>query len=149
MSDKDTKEVCKIININEDACEFYKSAQEKTDNPDMKKIFKNFENLHNEVIVNLQDYVRENGDDPEAENTFTGQVSEMWGRMKATLSNDVDESLIASLEEAEDRCIHSIDEAIQDGNVSPSARAALKREQGNLHKSHDYMKIMKDNAQAV
>ena len=149
MSNKDTKEVCKIININEDACDFYETAQEATKNPDMKKIFQNFENLHKGVIINLQNYVRQQGSDPEAENTMAGQMQEMWGKMKASLSNDVDESLIVSLEEAEDRCIHSIDDAVKNTDLSPAARTALKKEQSALHKSHDYMKIMKDNVKAA
>ena len=149
MSKDANKEICKIININEDAREFYQEAQEKAENTTVKGIFKDFENLHQGVIINLQNHVRQNGGDPEADETFVGEVAEMWGKLRATLSPNTDESLIASLEEAEDRCIHSIKEAIANDDLPAEARSVLKREEATLQKSHDYMKIMKDNVNAA
>lgn len=149
MSKKDIKEVCKIISLNKDASDFYHDAHQKAKSPTVQKIFKDYEDLHQGVIVNLQNYVRQNGGDPEAENTLSGNVNEMWGNLKASMTSNVDKSLIESLEEAEDRCIHSIDEAIANDDLSPAARTALKKEQKMLHKSHDYMKIMKDNVNAA
>lgn len=149
MSKDANKEVSKIININEDARQFYQTAQEKAENDTVKNIFKDFENLHEGIVINLQNYVRQNGGDPETDGTMTGNVSEMWGKARAALSSNTDESLIASLEEAEDRCIHSIKDAISDDDLPADARATLKREEETLQRSHDYMKIMKQNVNAA
>lgn len=149
MSKNDTKEICKIININKDACDFYNIACEKAENVTVKDVFRKFENLHKDVMVNLQNYVRKNGDMAEADDTVVGQVQKMWGELKAKISNDVDESLITSLEEAEDRCLHSIEDALEDKDISAAAKAALTKEKATLQQTHNYMKIMKDNAKAA
>lgn len=149
MSDKSMKEVCKVIDINKDACNFYKAAQLEAKDQTVKGIFQNFEQLHNGVVIDLQKYVTQHGGDPEADSTVTGMAQQVWGEVKAKLSSEPDESLISSLEEAEDRCIHSIKDAIKDDSISAEARTALKRQEATLQKSHDYMKIMKQNAKAA
>ena len=146
---QDNKEVCKIININKDACAFYQEAQGKVKNLTTQEIFKNFEELHQNVITDLQACVRENGGEPEADTTLMGEIQELWGKARAAMTSNVDESLITSLEEAEDRCINSLKEAIANDNISATARIALKKQEEKLQKSHDYMKIMKDNVNAA
>ncbi len=149
MSDKNLDEVCKIIDINRDAAEFYHEAHQKAEDQEIQKIFKNYEDLHHSVVVDLQTFVREQGGDPETNGTIIGNMQEMWGKAKASLTSDVDESLISSLEEAEDRCIHNIKDAIKDENLSANARMALQRQESTLQQSHDYMKMMKDRAKAA
>lgn len=145
----DNKEICKVININEDAREFYHEAHQKAEDPKVQEIFRKYEDLHSGVVINLQNHVRQNGGNPEAEGTVMGEMQEIWGKARAALSPNVDESLITSLEEAEDRCIHSIKDAIANDSLSSGARVALKKEQDTLQKSHDYMKLMKDNVNAA
>lgn len=149
MSKKENKELCKLININEDACEFYESAQEKAEDPQLKRTFANLESLHKGVITNLQNCVRANGGDPDAEETFAGQTQKFWGELMADISNDVDATLVKHLEEAEDRCLHSIEDAIKSDDVAPSTKMTLQRELSALRKSHDYMKSLKDVMKAA
>lgn len=126
MSNDENKELSKLININEDAAEFYESAQEKAESPELKLTFGNLESLHKSVIVNLQSIVRTNGGDPEA-----------------------DETLVTHLEEAEDRCINSIKEAMQSEDISLTTKAALQDEVSILQKSHDHVKALKDYMKAA
>lgn len=145
MSNHENKELGKLININKDAVEFYKSAQEKSENTSFRRTFQDLESLHSSVIMNLQSRIRSNGGNPEADETLKGQAAKFWGEMMANMSNDVDETLVKHLEEAEDRCLHSIEDAIQHDEVSPATKAALQKEKVALQKSHDYMKALKDS----
>ena len=149
MSKQENKELCKIININEDACEFYESAQEKVENPQLKTTLSNLENLHKDVIVNLQNHVRANGGNPDADETLAGQTRQFWGELMAKISNDVDETLVKHLEEAEDRCLHSIQEAVESDDMSISTKSILRNEMSALQKSHDYMKALKESMKAA
>lgn len=149
MSHKENKQLCTLININEDACEFYQSAQRKAENSQLKSTFKNLENLHKGVIFNLQNQVRINGGDPEAESTIVGQTQKFWGALMSNISNDVDETLVKHLEEAEDRCLHSIEDAIQSDDVGASTKTRLRNELKALQKSHDYMKALKECMKAA
>ena len=147
MSNKENKELGKLININEDACEFYDSASEKAENPQMKRTFANLEQLHHGVVIDLKNRVRANGGDPEADETFTGQAKKFWGELMANISNDVDETLVKHLEEAEDRCLHSVQDAIQNNEIDTQTKAVLQSQLQTLRKSHDHMKALKDNMQ--
>lgn len=143
------QEIGKVININKDACEFYGSAQKKTDSPIMKQTFRNLEHLHKSVMTNLQNYVQANGGSPEPHETIIGQAQKFWGELMTEISNDIDETLVTHLEEAEDRCLHSIKDIIQKDSVSPSTKSVLQQELGALQKSHDYMKSLKDCMKAA
>ena len=149
MSNQENSELGKLININEDACEFYESAQEKVEDPQLKATFGNLENLHKGVIHNLQNRVRANGGDPDAQETLAGQVQQFWGELMAKISNDVDETFVTYLEEAEDRCLHSIQDAIKSDEISVATKSALQSEASALRKSHDYMKALKDTMKAA
>jgi uncharacterized protein (TIGR02284 family) len=149
MSNQENKTLRKLININEDAAEFYESAQEKAETLAFKTTFARLENLHKMVIVNLQNTVRANGGDPEADETFVGQTVKFWGELMANISNDVNETLVTHLEEAEDRCIHSIKDAMKSDDISPATKAFLQSELTTLQRSHDYMKELKDTLKAA
>lgn len=147
--DNDNNELQKLINVNKDACEFYEDASEKIDNPQLKMTFRNLEALHEGVIVSLQDQVRLNGGDPEAHETLIGQSAQLFGKLAASISNDMDETLVSHLEEAEDRCLHSMQDAIDDDDVSIQTKTFLGQELVKLQKSHDYMKSLKDTLKAA
>lgn len=145
MSNSENKEICKLIDINKDAAGFYEDAQGKAESTYIKETFKNLEALHNDVIVNLSGYVTANGGEVDADETMVGGARQFFGELVAKVSNKPDEALVAHLEEAEDRCLHSISDAIEDDDMSPSGKALLQKELSTLQKTHDYMKALKDS----
>ena len=149
MLPHEAKEISNIININEDAVEFYNSAQEKAEDPHLKSTFANLESLHNSVVINLTSHLRAEGHEAEPKETFTGQAYQFWASLVASISNDIDETLVTQLEEAEDRCLHSIQDAFTSDNITPVSKSALQTEFVALKKSHDYMKALKDAMKAA
>lgn len=145
MSDKECKELCKLIDINEDACEFYESAQTKTTNSTLKTTFKELESLHSGVVANIQRLVREKGDDAEADETLRGQMNQFWGELMTKISDNPDDMLVYQLEEAEDRCVKSMREALDSDDLSTQTKAFLQNEMTTLNKSHDYMRSLKNS----
>lgn len=141
---KENKELEHLININEDAAEFYESAQEHAKNPQMKITYRNLENLHKGVITNIEQVVRANGGEADSGETILGGMRQFFGELHAKISNDVDETLVTHLEEAEDRCLHSMQDAIESDDISPATKTVLQKELSTLQKSHDYMKSLKD-----
>jgi uncharacterized protein (TIGR02284 family) len=139
----------KLANINEDACEFYEEASEKAENSQFKTTFKNLESLHKSVVVNLQEHIRANGGKPDTEETFEGAAREFWGKLMASISNDVDETLVTHLEEAEDRCLHKVQDIMDSDDIPATTKTMLQNEHQALRKSHDYMKALKDSLKAA
>lgn len=147
---QENKELSTLININEDACEFYDYAQQKAEDVQIKKAFQDLETLHKNVVVQLQTRVRANGGDAEAEETMVGQAQRFWGALVASVSNDVDETLVSHLEEAEDRCLHSIQDALKSDKLTAATRSVLRSDlMATLRKSHDYMKVLKERMQSA
>ena len=148
MPKQDIKEIKNLININEDAVEFYKDASEQSNDPQFKTTFKSLESLHNSVVVNLQEYATLIGAETEAveaDETLQGLGMQFVGKMIADLSDKTNEALVSYLEEAEDRCLHQVQDIMEDDNITPATKSALKSEETALKKSHDYMKALKDH----
>jgi len=143
------KELQALANINEDACEFYEEASDKAENPQLQTTFRNLESLHKAVVVNLQEHIMANGGAPDTDETLMGETRELWGKLMASISNDVDETLVSHLEEAEDRCLHTVEDIMENDSVPPLTKALLQSEYITLQKSHDYMKALKECMKAA
>lgn len=149
MSNSENKKLIKLIRINEDASEFYESAQEEVESPRLKETFKDLEVLHSDVTKTLKSRVTMNGGDADVDETVVGQVSEMFGILMSKVSNDTDGMLVTHLEEAEDRCLESMEEVMKSDGITPETKTVLVNELSALRKSHDYMKALKDHMKAA
>lgn len=151
MHRTENKKITNLININQDASTFYyESAKELVESPNLKSTFKDLGDLHKDIASNLETFVKQNGDPSvEADETMVGEMSKFWGKLKAKISNDTDETLIAQLEEAEDRCLHSMQDLMNSDDITAETKLLLQREYTALRKSHDYMKDLKDFMKAA
>ena len=140
-----------LININKDASQFYyDSADQLIKDQNLQRTFQDLGDLHNDVASNLERFVKQNGDPSiETDETIVGELSKFWGKMKARISNDTDETLVSELEEAEDRCLHSMQDLMNSDDISSETKILLQREYTALRKSHDYMKDLKDYMKAA
>jgi len=148
-ADKENKILSHLIDINKDACSFYESALEKIENPHLQRSFSDLERLHEGIVIDLSRRLRDNGVHIGADGTMVGKAAQFFGEIAAKVSNDVDETLISRLEEAEDRCLHSMRDALDEGSIRPDTKAFLIEELSSLQKSHDYMKALKESVKAA
>lgn len=148
MFDKENKVLSMLVDINQDACTFYKSALDRVQNPKLERSFSDLQKLHNSVVVDLEKQIRANGGTPDRDGTLAGKSARIFGEIIASVSTNVDETLVKRLEEAEDRCLHSMRDALDERNMQANTRALLVSELGTLQRSHDYMKALKDSMAA-
>lgn len=134
-----------LIDICQDARTFYSDASEKTSDPSMKRLFGQMIDVRNGVIIDLRAHMREKGMEIEQPSeTFGGKVNKFVGETVADWSDNTDEALITYLEEAEDRCLHSFQDARKDDDLSADTQTLVARELDSLKRTHDYMKELKD-----
>lgn len=148
-AEKENKELSKLVNINKDASEFYNKAANDVENDNLRTTLIGLKNLHEDVVTNIQKRIQENGGEADAKETLTGQTAQLWAKLAEAVTNDVDKTLVSQLEEAEDRCLHSIQDIIDDEDVTPATKNFLQSEKQALQKSHDYMKSLKDSMKAA
>jgi uncharacterized protein (TIGR02284 family) len=133
-----------LVDINRDACDFYSSAATKLEDTNLISTFRELESMHSNVITVLNRRIVENGGEADADGTLVGKGAKVFGELMAKVSSDSDETLISHLEEAEDRCLHSLEDAIEEDEISAETRALLSTELGVLKRTHDHMKSLKE-----
>lgn len=147
--EKENHVLTTLVDINKDASDFYKSASQKVQNPNLERSFNDLERIHNTVVIDLTKRIKDNGGKPSVDGTFVGKTTRVFGELMTKISTDVDETLVSHLEEAEDRCLHSIRDAIDDKNLRADTKALLVDEMSTLQRSHDYMKALKESMKAA
>ena len=144
------KKIQNLIDICEDAREFYTDATEQTKDPEMKRLFRTMADIRKGVIIDLRAHMRQNNMEIKAPSeTVMGQVNKFLGENIAKWSDNTDTKLIAYLEEAEDRCLHSFQDLANDNDIDSDTRFLVKQELTTLQKTHDYMKELKQATSAA
>ncbi|MGN7438380.1 MAG: PA2169 family four-helix-bundle protein [Alcanivorax sp.] len=142
---QENKELQKLANINKDASEFYHEAHDEVESNALKKTFLDLEQLHRDVYQTIHGKILANGGTSEAEETVVGKAQETFGILMSKISSNPDKTLVTHLEEAEDRCLHSMEDAVANDVFLPETKTMLAGELNALKKSHDYMKAIKDS----
>jgi len=150
--EKENDILLELVNINKDASEFYIKAQKQVKATDLKDKFKELESLHNSAISSFQKELARNGADQSdraASETMVGKARQLFSDVASKFSGNPDETVISQLEEAEDRCLNSLQDAMTNENVSSNTKETLKSELEQMRKSHDHMKAIKDTMKAA
>ncbi|HRJ12907.1 MAG TPA: PA2169 family four-helix-bundle protein [Alphaproteobacteria bacterium] len=142
--EKENNALGELISINKDACAFYHSAAKKVENMQLARTFQDLENLHAGVAASLARQIRQNGGSAkDEEGTLSGKAAQWYAEILAKVSNDADETLVSQLEEAEDRCLHHMQDALKDDDIRVQTKSLLASELTSLERSHDYMRNLK------
>jgi len=151
-AEREISEMSDILDTNQDASDFYASAQNQVQNTQMQSTFKELESLHRSTVTNIKEAMRSRGAKPEqleTKESVGGKMSRMFGEIKAKMADQTDDSLIKSLEEAEDKCLHAIQDLMKNEKVSQELKNTLQAEYDRLRKSHDHMKALKQRVTAA
>ena len=139
-----------LMNVCEDAVEFYTDATAKTDDMAKKMLFREMADIRKAVIVDIRSFMLTHDMEPkEASETMGGRVNKFIGETMASWSDDKDKELISYLEEAEDRCLHTFEDVANDNGISAEARAFVEEKLPVIQKTHDAMKILKDTVKQI
>ncbi len=92
MSSDEIKILNSLIQQCEDAREFYEEACETTDNHEMRTLYSRMKEARAPIIADLSTRVKALGGDVEDEESVMGEIRASWGKLKATLSTNKDET---------------------------------------------------------
>ncbi len=143
MSSDEIKILNNLIQQCEDAQEFYEEACETTDNHEMRMLFARMKEARAPIIADLIERVKALGGEAKDAETVMGEIRASWGKLKATLSTNKDETLVSELEEVEDRSLEEFYSAVAK-NLPEQTIIMLKRHANALRKTHDIMKATQD-----
>ncbi len=131
-----------LIAICRDGEEFYSGAAETVTDPNLQSLFREMARIRQEITEDLRPEVAKAGGSPAEGGTLAGSVRRVFANIKASLSSDKHEVLLAELVEAEERALAAFEQA-QHEPVSPESRSLIEGKLRILRGTHDRMKQVK------
>ena len=131
-----------LIAIARDGKDFYQHAATKVDDGSLKALFARIAVSKDAIVQGLSAEVRAEGDKPTQSGTFVGEISKLYGDVRALVGN-TDYAYVAQLEDSEDRLLKAFNDAIADTDTSVPALAVLSRLAPEVRECHNLMRERK------
>ena len=131
-----------IISVTRDGKEFYEHAASKVDDSELMTLFARMATVKGQIVSGLSTEIKAVGDTPTEKGTLAGDLSQMYGDLRALLGNK-DYAYVAKLEDSEDRLLKAFDEAMADKDTPASTREILGRFLPEVRSCHDVMRSRK------
>ncbi|MGH8212548.1 MAG: PA2169 family four-helix-bundle protein [Rhodanobacteraceae bacterium] len=127
---------------------FYAAAAEKMRDSGLRQAVQEVGRIRGALCRDIHVRLRENGEQPGGTGTFYGTLHKLYADLRARFAEDGDRVYVAELEEAEDRLLHSLEEAIL--TVEPAeARAVLRQYMPAARAAHERMRALKQGLASV
>ena len=141
MSDDIVEELNDVIAVLKGGADFYRDAAEKVENPGLAEIFRTNAQKREQAIADLAGHVRSHGETP-AEGSWA-ETAYSWYTSALAAFGDQEDTLIAQLEEHEDRTLEELHDAIEDIPAGTPAHVSLMTHLQTFRETHDQMRNMK------
>jgi uncharacterized protein (TIGR02284 family) len=147
------KETVSLLNdlvvINNDRIEGYKKAAEETDDIDLKALFNGMAAESRQFKAELSaEIVRLGGTVDEGTKT-SGKIYRAWMDIKAALTGKDRKAIISSCEFGEDAALEEYKDVLNSDDLSPECRVIVNKQRDRIQKSHDQIKLMRDNLETT
>ncbi len=141
----------KLVVINNDRIEGYKTAVKDTDQSDLKGLFTTYLTTSAHIKSELYDEIRKMGGELEEGTKTTGKLYRMWMDLKAALTSNDRKSILDSCEKGEAVALETYDEVLEDENVnlSPAHMMVIRAQRARIKADHDAVKAMRDSTVSV
>lgn len=131
-----------IISVTRDGKEFYEHAASKVDDSELMTLFARMAAVKGQIVSGLSTEVKSLGEQPTETGTWSGNLSQMYGDLRAVLG-DKDYAYVAKLEDSEDRLLKAFVETIADADTPASVREILNRYMPEVRSCHEVMRARK------
>ena len=131
-----------LIQIARDGQTFYTDAVAHIRNPNLKVVFRGIIDAKAHLIAALSEHVRVRGTLPSTGGTFTGYFLQLYGDASAKLTNEKDATVIARLEESEDRLLNAFEDAAA-AATTPDVREIILRHLPKVRMCHEQMRNLR------
>lgn len=122
---------------------FYSDAKEKANSSELKSVFAEMERTRKEAIGDLEHFIEKRGDDAPSASWSEQAKASYTSAMEFFKDRDNDASLLAKLEEHEDRTFEAFRGALNDVK-NDEARSKLNEHLQTFQDTHARMKSLKD-----
>ncbi|MCW3116359.1 MAG: family four-helix-bundle protein [Chitinophagaceae bacterium] len=141
-----------LIRINGDRVEGYEKAAKELSpkNANLKILFEKNAKQSRQYYGDLSSLVVGHGGRPSSGTTNAGKVYRMWMDIRATLSDKISHSILASCEFGEDAAQRAYEKALEaDIEIPEDVTDAILKQKAALQAAHDEIKKYRDMFESV
>lgn len=145
-TEKATKALNSLIEINNDRVEGYDTASNETNNTELKRLFAGWSSTSQQNLGDLRAEVNKLGGKPEEGTRVTGKFFRAWMDVKAALTGDDKHAILSSCEYGEDKAQEAYQDVLEDSDSGLSAEqlSLVREQQSKLRADHDKVKALRD-----
>jgi uncharacterized protein (TIGR02284 family) len=147
---KEQKEIVSIIDdlieTLKDGQEGFKQAAEGVKDPQLKSLFHEYSRQRARFATELQNQAQTLGQsEPKTSSSAAGALHRAWINLKSAVTKGDDHAILAECERGEDSAVQEYQKAIGNGLSAP-VRDIVSQQYGEIKKTHDHIKVLRDTA---
>ncbi len=131
-----------------DSVKGYEDAAQNIDSERLRQLFREGATERNRVIEDLRGEVRQLGGDPRDEQSLMGQAHQRFLDLKAAITGRDEKAVVNEVERGEDYLKEKFEGALESGDLTGDARAAVESAYQSVRKGHDRMSALKHGLEA-
>jgi len=147
-NDHDLHVVNSLIETTIDSVDGYREAAKEAQNQTLRTLFERRASERKASVAALQAYVVSKGGKPEDDGTVLASAHRVFVDLRAALSKG-DEAVVKEVERGEDHIKHKYENAVNDVELTPSARDVIDKAYASVKQGHDEMSRLKHGFEAL
>lgn len=145
----DISVVNNLIEVTIDSADGYRKAADDADNLAFQKLFYARADERDELIEQMQDFVRKSGGEPADEGSLTAGAHRIFIDLRDRLVGGDDDAVIAEVERGEDHIKHRFEAALREPSLAPETRALIEAGMEIIVAGHDQISDLKHGRAGV
>lgn len=113
----------------------------------LKSLFESRAHGCAQAAMELQEFVRAYGGDPETRSSLAGTLHRRWVDIKSAIAGNDEHAVLTECERGEDIAVRSYRTAL-DKVLPPEVRSVVERQYQGVLRNHDQVKALRDQRQA-
>jgi uncharacterized protein (TIGR02284 family) len=131
-----------LIQTCKDGEQGFTTAADGVSDPDLKRLFMTYAEQRGRFASELQAEVARLGGDPERKGSVVASLHRGWMNLKAAVTGNDDEAVIAAAETGEDVAKESYDKALRE-SLPADVREIVQRQYSGIREAHDRVRFLK------
>lgn len=147
METKSIDAINSLIIINNDRSEGYKKAAEETKDSELKSLFNKFSEQSRDFSSELRKFIPDSEEAGHDETKNTGKLFRLWMDIKAAVTSNNRKAILSSCEFGEDAAKNEYKNVLEKPTDIPAAAlSVITKQNAEIMRSHDQIKVMRDAA---
>ncbi|RZJ70627.1 MAG: PA2169 family four-helix-bundle protein [Flavobacterium sp.] len=145
-TEKATKALNNLIEINNDRIEGYETAAKETDSVELKGLFSAWRDTSENIVSELRSEVVALGGTPEEGTRVTGKFFRAWMDVKAALTGNDRHQILSSCEFGEDKAQETYEDVLETyaNDLTSQQISMIQDQKAKLRVDHDKVKALRD-----